>query len=175
MANRDWPGDGGPLSGPPSWSMDDPQRSHGWSVEDPQRPHGWPVDDSQRSHGMPPSHVVQPPPGEQSSLVRPYAMTGGRTAPRIQLAMEALVSSATSAHHDLSNRTPEYQAISALCRQVRSVAEISAMLRISLGVTRILVADMAAEGLVQLHQPQLDAGKPDLNLLERVLSGLRRL
>ncbi|MFC7644471.1 DUF742 domain-containing protein [Streptosporangium lutulentum] len=62
-----------------------------------------------------------------------------------------------------------------LVRQVRSVAEISAMLRIPLGVTRILVADMAAEGLVQLHQPQLDAGKPDLNLLERVLSGLRRL
>jgi hypothetical protein len=122
-----------------------------------------------------PSHHMQPAPAEQSSLVRPYAVTGGRTAPRTQLAMEALVSSATSIHHDLSTRTPEYQAISALCRQVRSVAEISAMLRIPLGVTRILVADMAAEGLVQLHQPQLNAGKPDLNLLERVLSGLRRL
>ncbi|MFC4057565.1 DUF742 domain-containing protein [Planomonospora corallina] len=121
-----------------------------------------------------PAHEIQPAPAEQSSLVRPYAVTGGRTAPRTHLAMEALVSSATS-QHDLSTRTPEYQAISALCRQVRSVAEISAMLRIPLGVTRILVADMAAEGLVQLHQPQLNAGKPDLNLLERVLSGLRRL
>ena len=89
--------------------------------------------------------------------------------------MEALVSSATSVHHDLSTRTPEYQAICALCRQVRSVAEISALLRIPLGVARILVADMAEEGLVALHQPQLDAGKPDLNLLERVLSGLRKL
>ncbi|WP_230883386.1 DUF742 domain-containing protein [Planomonospora sp. ID82291] len=126
------------------------------------------------AQGGPPHHL-QPAPAEQSSLVRPYAVTGGRTAPRTQLAMEALVSSATSIHHDLSTRTPEYQAISALCRQVRSVAEISAMLRIPLGVTRILVADMAAEGLVQLHQPQLNAGKPDLNLLERVLSGLRRL
>jgi hypothetical protein len=113
--------------------------------------------------------------GEQTSLVRPYAVTGGRTAPRTKLAIEALVSSVTALHHDLSNRTPEYQAISSLCRQVRSVAEISAMLRIPLGVSRILVADMAAEGLVQVHQPQLDAGKPDLNLLERVLSGLRRL
>nr|WP_068921777.1 DUF742 domain-containing protein [Planobispora rosea] len=118
---------------------------------------------------------MRPAPAEQSSLVRPYAVTGGRTAPRTQLAMEALVSSAMSIHHDLSTRTPEYQAIGALCRHVRSVAEISAMLRIPLGVTRILVADMAAEGLVQLHQPQLNAGKPDLNLLERVLSGLRRL
>nr|WP_245690880.1 DUF742 domain-containing protein [Sinosporangium album] len=114
-------------------------------------------------------------PQEPSSLVRPYAVTGGRTAPRTKLAMEALVSSATSPHQDLSSYTPEYQAISSLCRQVRSVAEISAMLRMPLGVARILIADMEAEGLLRLHQPKLDAGKPDLNLLERVLSGLRRL
>nr|WP_230984883.1 DUF742 domain-containing protein [Microbispora oryzae] len=108
-------------------------------------------------------------------MVRPYAVTGGRTAPRMQLAMEALVSSATSVHQDLSILTPERQAICQLCRQVRSVAEISALLRVPLGVVRVVIADMAAEGLVQVHQPQLDAGKPDLNLLERVLSGLRRL
>jgi len=102
-------------------------------------------------------------------------MTKGRTAPRTNLALEALVSSATVTQVDLSGMTPEYQAISSLCRQVRSVAEISAMLRIPLGVARVLVADMAAEGLVHVYQPQLDAGKPDLNLLERVLSGLRRL
>jgi hypothetical protein len=55
------------------------------------------------------------------------------------------------------------------------VAEISALLRIPLGVVRVLISDMATEGLVRVHQPQLDAGKPDINLLERVLSGLRRL
>ncbi len=89
--------------------------------------------------------------------------------------MEALVSSVIAAHVDLSTMPPERQAIASLCRQVRSVAEISAMLRMPLGVTRVVIADMAAEGLVQVHQPQLDAGKPDLGLLERVLSGLRRL
>nr|WP_250563471.1 DUF742 domain-containing protein [Sphaerisporangium fuscum] len=108
-------------------------------------------------------------------MVRAYALTKGRTAPRTSLAMEALVSSATSPHHDLSSLTPEKQAISTLCRQVRSVAEIAALLRMPLGVARVVIADMLAEGLVQVHQPQLDAGKPDLNLLERVLSGLRRL
>ncbi|NJP30364.1 DUF742 domain-containing protein, partial [Microbispora sp. SCL1-1] len=45
-------------------------------------------------------------------MVRPYAVTGGRTAPRLQLAMEALVSSATVMHQDLSTLTPERQAIS---------------------------------------------------------------
>ncbi|GGL31972.1 hypothetical protein GCM10014719_36530 [Planomonospora parontospora subsp. antibiotica] len=192
MAGRGWPGEGDPLGGPPHQSTDDARMQPGGPGH-PAQPGmpaqhmqpggpgypgqpggpGYPGQHMQQPGG--PSHHVQPAPAEQSSLVRPYAVTGGRTAPRTQLAMEALVSSATSIHHDLSTRTPEYQAISALCRQVRSVAEISAMLRIPLGVTRILVADMAAEGLVQLHQPQLNAGKPDLNLLERVLSGLRRL
>ena len=139
-----------------------------------------PVDGAHRYYGGtnpgPSTGPQADPSAEQpSSLVRPYAVTGGRTAPRLQLAMEALVSSATSTHTDLSTLTPERQAICTLCRQVRSVAEISALLRIPLGVVRVVIADMAAEGLVHVHQPQLDAGKPDLNLLERVLSGLRRL
>ncbi|GAA0428926.1 hypothetical protein Acor_39650 [Acrocarpospora corrugata] len=122
-----------------------------------------------------PPYGAPVPPRDPASPVRPYAVTGGRTAPRMQLALEALVSSATSMHQDLSNRPPEQRAISSLCRQVRSVAEVSALLRIPLGVARVVIADMAAEGLVHVHQPQLDAGKPDLGLLERVLSGLRRL
>lgn len=115
-----------------------------------------------------------PPEAERSSLVRMYAVTGGRTAPRSGLAMEALVSSATSAQLGLAY-TREYRAISELCRQVRSVAEVSALLNIPLGVARVLIADMEAEGLVRIYQPQLDAGLPDRSLLERVLSGLRRL
>lgn len=111
---------------------------------------------------------------ERSSLVRMYAVTGGRTAPRTGLAMEALVSSATSAQLGM-NYTREYRAISELCRQVRSVAEISALLGVPLGVARVLVADMEADGLVRVYQPQLQAGLPDRGLLERVLSGLRRL
>ena len=143
----------------------------GWSNE----PYP-PGDDAHRYYGgTNPAQPTAPASAERSSLVRPYAVTGGRTAPRLQLAMEALVSSATSIHQDLSILTPERQAISQLCRQVRSVAEISALLRMPLGVVRVVIGDMAAEGLLHVHQPQLEAGKPDLNLLERVLSGLRRL
>ncbi|MFD8529279.1 DUF742 domain-containing protein [Streptosporangium canum] len=114
------------------------------------------------------------PPEEESSLVRMYAVTGGRTAPRTQLAMEALVSSATSTQLGLSY-IREYRVISDLCRQVRSVAEISALLGIPLGVARVLVSDMEAEGLVRVHHPQIDQDGPGLHLLERVLSGLHRL
>jgi hypothetical protein len=110
-----------------------------------------------------------------SGLVRPYAVTGGRTKPRYQLQIEAMVAASHYEARDLSSLSPECQAILGFCRDWRSVAEISAVLRMPLGVARVLVADMAVEGLVRVHQLDHAHGRPDLNLLERVLSGLRKL
>ncbi|MEO3977247.1 DUF742 domain-containing protein [Streptomyces sp. CAU 1734] len=120
------------------------------------------------------------PPHHQNAhnpLVRPYAMTGGRTRPRYQLAIEALVST-TADPSRLQGQLPEHQRICRLCIEIKSVAEISALLHIPLGVARILVADLAEAGLVAIHQPGGDeaaGGQPDVTLLERVLSGLRKL
>ncbi|WP_229711785.1 DUF742 domain-containing protein [Streptomyces daqingensis] len=115
---------------------------------------------------------------EQQPLVRPYAMTGGRTRPRYQLAIEALVHTSAEPAR-LQGQLPEHQRICRLCYEIKSVAEISALLSIPLGVARILVADLAEAGLVAIHQPggeDTDAdGQPDVTLLERVLSGLRKL
>jgi Protein of unknown function (DUF742) len=113
--------------------------------------------------------------GSGRSLVRPYAVTGGRTRPRTQLEIEAMVAAAHYEARDLSVLSPECQAILGFCRDWRSVAEVSAVLRMPLGVARILIADMAVEGLVRIHQLDHEQGRPDLNLLERVLSGLRKL
>jgi hypothetical protein len=116
-------------------------------------------------------------PQTPSGFVRPYAMTGGRTRPRYQLAIEALVST-TAEPERLRGQLPEHQRICLLCREVKSIAEISALLTIPLGVVRILVADLAEAGLVTIHQPGGDesaGGQPDVTLLERVLSGLRKL
>jgi Protein of unknown function (DUF742) len=110
-----------------------------------------------------------------SPLVRPYAVTGGRTQPKYQLQIEAMVAASHYEPRDLSVLSPECQAILGFCRDWRSVAEISAVLRLPLGVARVLVADMAVEGLVRVHQTDHAEGRPDLNLLERVLSGLRKL
>ncbi|MCC5035717.1 DUF742 domain-containing protein [Streptomyces sp. WAC 00631] len=124
----------------------------------------------QRRHGSPAA-------GSRNPLVRPYAMTGGRTRPRYQLAIEALVST-TAAPGQLQGQLPEHQRICHLCREIKSVAEVSALLTIPLGVARILVADLAEAGLVAIHQPGGDesaGGQPDVTLLERVLSGLRKL
>ena len=124
--------------------------------------------------GMPPV-LGDPTVRGARSLVRPYAVTGGRTRPRTQLEIEAMVAAAHYEARDLSVLSPECQAILGFCRDWRSVAEISAVLRMPLGVARILIADMAVEGLVRIHQLDHAQGRPDVNLLERVLSGLRKL
>jgi len=127
---------------------------------------------------QPYSPAQQFPAEEESGptrLVRPYTVTGGRTQPRYKLALEALVSATVYEPRDLSVLAPECQAILQFCIDWRSVAEISAVLRMPLGVARILVADMSADGLVRIHQRDDSEGRPDLNLLERVLSGLRKI
>ncbi|GAA0325444.1 DUF742 domain-containing protein [Actinoallomurus spadix] len=127
-------------------------------------------------HNPPPGPPPQPPDaGQGSSLVRPYAVTGGRTKPRYDLPIEALISAAPYPRRDITTLTPEYKAIIDLCRNWRSVAEVSALLRLPLGVARVLIADMAHEGLVRVHQSPFTEGQPDLQLLERVLVGLRKL
>ena len=110
-----------------------------------------------------------------SSLVRPYAVTKGRTKPKTQLPLEALISATEAARNESGMLTPEWQAISDLCREWRSVAEISALLRMPLGVARVLVADMSEQGLVQIRSSLNNEARPNTNLLERVLSGLRKL
>ncbi|MGW4630860.1 DUF742 domain-containing protein [Streptomyces rubiginosohelvolus] len=147
---------------------------------------GWPQQPQQR-YDSPQQPRIQPVqqrrapepdrPAAHNPLVRPYAMTGGRTRPRYQLAIEALVST-TADPARLQGQLPEHQRICRLCIEIKSVAEISALLSIPLGVARILVADLAEAGLVAIHQPGGDeaaGGQPDVTLLERVLSGLRKL
>jgi hypothetical protein len=121
------------------------------------------------------AHNNRVPMARAVPLVRPYAVTGGRTKPRTRLEIEAMVTAAHYGARDLSLLTPECQAILRACRDWRSVAEISAVLRMPLGVARILIADMAEDGLVRVHQLDHAQGSPDVQLLERVLSGLRRL
>jgi Protein of unknown function (DUF742) len=123
----------------------------------------------------PPLNDDELPEDDDDFLVRPYAVTRGRTKPRYHLEIEAMVAATHYEAGDLTRFSPECQAILEFCRDWRSVAEISAVLQMPLGVARILITDMAADGLVRIHQLNHDQGRPDVELLERVLSGIRRL
>lgn len=115
-------------------------------------------------------------PAAAASVVRPYTWTGGRTAPVFDLAVETLVSTSKHGHDVAVLTSEEHRAVAELCRGPRSVAEVAALLSLPLGVVRVLLADMADIGLVVVHRSANGSSNtPDMALMERVLSGLRRL
>ncbi|WP_033295339.1 DUF742 domain-containing protein [Amycolatopsis jejuensis] len=124
-------------------------------------------------------YVDEPPVAEveTSGLVRPYFRTRGRTRPTYDLAIEALVSTSEQGRVLDRVRVPEHRSICDLCLDTRSVAEVAALLRLPLGVVRVLIGDVAGLGLVLVHtSSSTNAGdRPSIEFMERVLSGLRRI
>jgi Protein of unknown function (DUF742) len=115
-------------------------------------------------------------PAAAASGVRPYTWTGGRTSPVLDLAVETLVSTTEHGQEMAVLTSAEHRAVAELCDDPRSMAEVAALLSLPLGVARVLLADMAGIGLIAVHRSANRTGDaPDMALMERVLSGLRRL
>lgn len=106
-------------------------------------------------------------------MVRPYALTGGRVRSDADLPLETLVVT-TAQGLNATRLTMERRAIAEMCSSPVAVAEVAARVGVPLGVARVLVGDMTAEGLVQVYRPA-EVDRPDLLLLERVLDGLQAL
>jgi hypothetical protein len=115
-------------------------------------------------------------PRDGAAAVRPYAWTRGRTRSGFDLAIETLISTSARGREQMMLLQVEHRAVAELCSQTRSVAEVAALMSLPLGVARVLLGDLAGLGVVTVHQTASSAGNaPDLALMERVLSGLRRL
>jgi hypothetical protein len=113
---------------------------------------------------------------DTGTLMRPYARTRGRTRTDYDLAIETLVSTSERGRTQAGASSAEHRSICGLCMEARSVAEIAALLRLPLGVVRVLVGDMASLGLLLIHNSGMLVGdRPSMEFLERVLSGLRKL
>ena len=113
---------------------------------------------------------------EAGPVVRPYAVTGGRTRPTNRvLELVALVSTTHRGHAALGELEPEQSAIAILCQRIQSIVEIAAQLEMPIGVARVLVGDMLDAGLVSVHRPQRPTERPDRALMEKVLDGLQTL
>ncbi|MFI9012035.1 DUF742 domain-containing protein [Actinosynnema sp. NPDC053489] len=111
---------------------------------------------------------------EAASIVRAYSWTGGRTTSSIHLEIETLVSAVDWDYPGAMKA--EYHEVISLVARPRSVAEVAALLRLPLGVAKVLLGDMAERGLIDVHETaSTDGAQPDLGLMERVLAGLRRL
>lgn len=117
---------------------------------------------------------ASPSPGPRSQRIRPYALTGGRTRARDDLRMEAIVSVPRYDPALSESLMPESRALYERARGQLSIAELSALLTIPLGVVRVLISDLAAQGVVRVH-PTVQSVDHDHTVLERILSGLREL
>jgi Protein of unknown function (DUF742) len=112
-------------------------------------------------------------------VVRPYALTAGRTRPtgaRIDLvAMVTAARSRTLSTADPDGELgPEHERLLRFCRLPVSVADLATTLDLPLGVVRILIADLRERGLINLTQP-VTAGFTDVRILKEVADGLRKL
>ncbi|MEU7577897.1 DUF742 domain-containing protein [Streptomyces sp. NPDC041068] len=114
-------------------------------------------------------------------VVRPYAMTRGRTTSvgqhRLDLIAvviaEARAYGVPEADQTLS---PEHVDIVELCRDTpQSVAELAAELDLPIGVVRVLIGDLVDDELVHVTRPVPPAELPDESILRDVINGLRAL
>ncbi|MCC2314308.1 DUF742 domain-containing protein [Cellulomonas xiejunii] len=118
----------------------------------------------------------------EARTVRPYAVTGGRVrSARSDLPLEALVEVMPGAVAT-TGLTPEKRAIiQHASAGYISVAELSALLHLPLGVIRILVSDLTDANSVRVHTSQpveVNTGESpalSLSVLESVLNGISAL
>jgi hypothetical protein len=120
---------------------------------------------------------VTPPPepedeGYRPRLIRSYTLTAGRTAAKVELAMEATLRLQAGA--EAPALSPSAAQVLEVCDR-RSVAEVSALTKMPIGVTRVLLGDLIEQGLVRIQATINDSTSTDerLELIERTLRGLR--
>jgi hypothetical protein len=114
-------------------------------------------------------------------VVRPYAVTSGRTKPSGAaidiVAVVSAVRSASVTELDPGQESalgPEHFRVLEACRLPIAVADLAADLDLPIGVVRILVADLREPGLVNVRQPTLN-GLADVAILKEVADALRKL
>ncbi|MDT0306385.1 DUF742 domain-containing protein [Streptomyces sp. DSM 44917] len=111
-------------------------------------------------------------------LVRPYAVTGGRTSPSgSDFSLITLVATTAPAHSiDRRAEQPELAAILDLCRErPLAIVEIAARLDLPASVVKVLCGDLLGRSMITVKAPGQGTGAPSVELLERVIDGIRRL
>ncbi|WP_053661721.1 DUF742 domain-containing protein [Streptomyces sp. MMG1121] len=117
---------------------------------------------------------------EAGPVVRPYAMTRGRTTSpaqhRLDLIAVVVTEPDTGDPEADPTLSPEHVAIVGLCRdEPQSVAELAAEIDLPIGVVRVLIGDLVHAELVHVTRPVPPAELPDESILRDVINGLRAL
>jgi hypothetical protein len=113
---------------------------------------------------------------EAGPVVRPYALTGGRTRPAGEsFDLVATVMATHAPIADPASLAPEHISVLQLARAPTTVADIASDVDLPLGVVRIILADLRELGLIVISTPVAMAERIDQHTLREVLNGLRGL
>ena len=117
---------------------------------------------------------------ESGPVVRPYAVTGGRTEPADGqvldlIAVVVATSKGGEAGGESSRRSPEHRKIVELARQPTTVADIASGTQLPVGVVRVLLADLIMLGAIKVVRQRPAREMPSDDLLREILNGLRAL
>ena len=113
---------------------------------------------------------------EAGPVVRPYALTMGRTLPAGGASFDLIdvviaISDRVPEHF---RPGPEHRRILSLCRRATPIADLTSEIDLPLGVVRVLLGDLTSEGLVRVLSTQKHPAN-DQRLLRMVLDGLESL
>ena len=113
---------------------------------------------------------------EAGPVVRPYAVTKGRTQPRGEQPFGLIdVVFATGERPPEHFRPgPEHRRILSLCRRPTPIADVIFEVDLPIGVVRVLLGDLAGEGMIRVIFTQSEPGT-EQRLLRMVLDGLESL
>jgi hypothetical protein len=123
--------------------------------------------------------VIVPPPGDEpeewvdEQVVRPFALTGGRTRHAGEFDLMAVVQALAA--DAPATCGPEHENILWLCTAPLSVAEIASDLDLPVGVVRVLLGDLHDHGLVHVRRPAPVTQLPHGGVLKEVIDGLHAL
>ncbi|WP_405010977.1 DUF742 domain-containing protein [Kitasatospora sp. NBC_01539] len=115
-------------------------------------------------------------PGRDDAPDRLYTVTGGRS--RAGSDVFDLVTLVVAEFDAAAGLQSEHAAILRMCQRPTAVVEIAAELRLPVSIVRILLSDLLDTGRISARHPRTAAAaysRPDPDLLEQVLVGLRNL
>jgi Protein of unknown function (DUF742) len=108
-------------------------------------------------------------------VVRPYAMTSGRTRPSSgDFDLIAIIVANRTITAGDTGMAPEHTSIVRLCQRPISVAEIASHVDLPIGIVRVLLGDLLDRDLIRVHLPG-PTTLPTERLYKEVIDGLRAL
>jgi hypothetical protein len=111
---------------------------------------------------------------EAGPVVRPYALTKGRTQATASFGLIDVVVATSEWPPEHFRPGPEHRRILRVARRPIPIVDLTSEIDLPLGVVRVLLGDLLVEGMLRIVSAQRQP-VPDRRLLRMVLDGLESL